>query len=103
MPRDILDLSAPAADERISYGPEPLHFGDLRMPAGRGPHPLLIFIHGGFWRARHTLEYAGHLCAALAQDGTATWNIEYRRVGDEGGGWPAILNDVLRATQCVQH
>src|SRR5690242_13594408 len=101
MPRDILELPAPAADDRIAYSTEPLHFGDVRIPRGRGPHPILIFIHGGFWRARYALDYAGHLCAALADAGVATWNLEYRRVGDPGGGWPGTLNDVLRGTQFV--
>lgn len=102
MPRDILELTAPAADERIYYGPEPLQFGDLRLPAGAGPYPVLIFIHGGFWRARYTLDHAGHLCAALAQEGIATWNLEYRRVGDAGGGWSGTLDDVLRGTRFIE-
>ena len=96
MPRDILELPPPAADQRIRYGPDGLHFADLRLPAGDGPHPLLIFIHGGFWRSRYNLEYAGHICAALAAVGWASWNLEYRRGGDPGGGWPGTCDDVLQ-------
>jgi acetyl esterase/lipase len=51
-------------------------------------------IHGGFWRARYDLAHAGHLCAALTAKGLATWNLEYRRVGNEGGGWPGTLEDI---------
>jgi acetyl esterase/lipase len=54
-------------------------------------------IHGGFWRQRRTLTYAGHLCIALGAEGFATANIEYRRTGEEGGGWPGTFEDVKRA------
>ncbi len=94
---DILDLPPPPADVRIPYGPDPFNFGDLRMPGGAGPHPIVVFIHGGFWRARYDLEHTGHLCAALTRNGFATWNIEYRRLGNPGGGWPGTLLDVAAA------
>lgn len=102
MPRDILDLPAPAAGARISYGPDPLHFGDLRLPSTAGPFPLLIFLHGGFWRPRYGLEYAGHFCDALRYAGVATWNVEYRRAGQPGGGWPGTLDDVLLGVRFVE-
>jgi acetyl esterase/lipase len=70
-------------------------FGDLRLPPGRGPHPAIIFIHGGFWRNRYGLDYTGHLCASLANDGVASWSIEYSRVGDPEGGWPGTAYDAL--------
>jgi acetyl esterase/lipase len=94
---DILDLPPPRADARISYGPDPLHFGDLRLPVGRRPHPVAVVIHGGFWRAKYDLQHIGHLCAALANEGVATWSIEYRRMGDPGGGWTGTFADVARA------
>jgi len=91
---DILTLPAPPPDARLQYGPDPNQFGELRLPRSKGPHPVLAFVHGGFWRARYDLKHAGHLCAALADAGVATWNIEYRRVGNPGGGWPATFEDV---------
>jgi acetyl esterase/lipase len=51
-------------------------------------------IHGGYWRARYDLLHASHLCAALARAGISTANLEYRRVGEEGGGWPGTFQDV---------
>ncbi len=80
---------------RLFYGVDPNHFGDLYLPAGPEPHPLLIFLHGGYWRARYDLEHARPLCQALAQAGMAVWNLEYRRVGNAGGGWPGTFADVL--------
>lgn len=92
----------PAADARLAYGPEPLQFGDLRLPAGDGPHPLLVVVHGGYWKAVYNLIHTGHLCRALAEAGIATWNVEYRRVGDVGGGWPGTLDDVRRSLEFVE-
>lgn len=98
MSREILDLPAPPADVRIAYGPGEHHFADLRMPATPPPHPVVIAIHGGFWRSHRTLDYFGHVCEALRRAGVATWNIEYRRIGQEGGGYPGTLDDVAAAS-----
>ena len=102
MSESILSQAAPPADARIAYGPDPLHFGDLRLPSGAGPHPVVVVVHGGFWRARYDLEHIGHVCAALTRCGLATWNIEYRRIGDSGGGWPGTFHDVARAADYVR-
>ena len=96
-PQSILDLPAPAADAKISYGSDPNQFGEIRMPKSKGPFPLLMNIHGGFWRAKYDLTHAGHLCAALTAKGIATWNLEYRRVGNAGGGWPGTFDDIRSA------
>jgi acetyl esterase/lipase len=87
----------PLAGIRIPYGAAPEQFGDLRVPGGPGPHPVVVVVHGGWWRALYDLEYAGHLATALTADGFASWNIEYRRVGSPGGGYPATLYDVSAA------
>ena len=94
---DILDVMPHRADIRIPYGPAPSNFGDLRLPKQAGPHPVVVVIHGGFWRALYDLEHIGFLCAALTHHGMATWNIEYRRLGNPGGGWPGTFLDVAAA------
>jgi len=96
MGREILTLPPPPYDHRISYGDDPFQFGYLRLPKSQGPHPVAIVIHGGFWRAAFDLEHSGHLCGALTQAGIATWSLEYRRIGNAGGGWPGTCEDVLR-------
>ena len=80
----------------MHYGSGELQFGDLRVPAPRAGElaPVVVFLHGGWWRAQYGLEYGGHLCAALKADGVATWSLEYRRVGNAGGGFPGTLEDV---------
>jgi acetyl esterase/lipase len=95
---DRIFSAAPPADARIANGSDPLQFGDLRLPAGEGPHAVAVVVHGGFWRSKYDLEHIGHLCAALTAAGIATWNVEYRRLGDEGGGWPNTMLDVGAAT-----
>jgi len=96
---DILSLPPPRADARVVYGGDGNQFLDLRLPKGKGPHGLAISIHGGYWRAKYDLGYMGHLCAALMAKGVATANLEYRRVGNAGGGWPGTFADVRAAYQ----
>jgi acetyl esterase/lipase len=94
---DVLRLKARPADARIEYGPGPQQFGELWIPAARGPHPVAIVIHGGCWQAEYGEAHIRPVCAALAKAGVAAWCVEYRRVGDEGGGWPGTFEDVARA------
>ena len=94
--QDILKLAPPKANARIPYGKGPQQFGDLFLPGVRGPVPAVIFIHGGFWRNAYSLDHAGHLCAALARAGAAVWNLEYRRLGDPGGEWTGMSDDIVR-------
>jgi acetyl esterase/lipase len=97
MSEDILTLPPPTADARLPYGSDPNQFLDLRLPKNKGPFPLVINIHGGFWRAKYNLDHAGHLCAALTAKGLATANLEYRRVGNDGGAWPGTFADIRSA------
>jgi len=95
----ILHWASLPADERLAYGSDPNQFGDLRLPkaATAKPRVVVMNIHGGYWRADYGLAHAGPSCAALTQQGIATWNVEYRRIGNEGGGWPGSFEDVVRA------
>lgn len=83
----------------VSYGGQSSQFAHLRVPDGPGPHPVVVLLHGGFWRkswgSYRSLEYAGR---ALREAGIASYNIEYRRIGEPGGGWPGTIQDVARAT-----
>ena len=105
-PLELLKQPVPPANDRIEYGADPLQFGELRLPAGRGPFPVAILVHGGCWsiklpdlpEAATSLELLRPIGAALAETGIATWNIEYRRLGNPGGGWPGTYQDLGRAT-----
>jgi acetyl esterase/lipase len=93
----LRDSPPPAADARLVYGPEPLQFGDLRRASG--DDALVVVLHGGAWKATYNLIHLAHLCIALRESGLSTFNVEYRRVGDPGGGWPGSLGDVLLAVE----
>jgi len=62
---------------------------------------MIVMIHGGFWRSRYDLSHAGHFCAALTAAGFPTANIEYRRTGEPGGGWPGTFEDLRSAFRYV--
>ena len=88
--------------KRIQYGEEANQFGDLRIPEGEGPFSVAIVIHGGFWKAHFELEHMNAFVNALTENGIATWNIEYRRVGQEDGGWPNTFLDSAKAADFVR-
>ncbi|HVO99172.1 MAG TPA: alpha/beta hydrolase [Bryobacteraceae bacterium] len=100
-PDDLLKLPVPDAT-RIAYGTAALQFGELRVPSGRGPHPVVILVHGGCWVAKLgklderavALDLVRPIAADLTASGFATWNLEYRRLGNEGGGWPGTFQDI---------
>jgi len=92
---DLLARPRPAATQRVHYGDAPSQFADLWLPSGDGPHPVVVMIHGGCWRA----DLPGIDLMALAADdlrqhGVAVWSIEYRRIGEPGGGYPGSFQDV---------
>ncbi|SDX49527.1 Acetyl esterase/lipase [Marininema mesophilum] len=82
---------------RLPYGDHPSQFGVLRIPKSFGRSPIIIMIHGGFWQSKYGLELTDPLAIALTRRGYATWNIEYRRVGESGGGWTGTFDDVIDA------
>ena len=81
---EIGSLAAGPPDQKVAYGAAPQQFGNLRIPKGRGLHPVVIFIHGGCWLSQYDISHAGSIEQALADSGYAVWSIEYRRVGDAG-------------------
>jgi acetyl esterase/lipase len=102
MPEQILSLASPPADLRVAYGKESSQFIDFRFPASDAGTALVIMVHGGFWRQKYDLAHAGHLCAAVTACGLTTANIEYRRVGEPGGGWPGTFEDVPAALRTAR-
>ncbi len=94
--RQVLTADPIPADHRIPYGDHPMQFGDLRIPEGEGPWPFVILIHGGCWQDIADLQYLDRAAEAITAMGAVTWNIEFRPVNVEGGGWPGTFLDVAR-------
>ncbi|MDX1646742.1 MAG: alpha/beta hydrolase [Longimicrobiales bacterium] len=100
---DLQALPDAPPDHTISYGPADQNFGHLYLPDGPGPHPVVAFIHGGCFLSAFDITHTASLSRAVADAGYAVWSVEYRRVGDEGGGWPNTFDDVGRAVDHLRH
>jgi len=99
--REVLSRRAPPPDLRLRYGHGPDHLVDVRLPRAPGPRPLIMVIHGGFWRVEYDRGHTASLCAALAAQGYVAVSIEYRRVGRGNSGWPATFDDVATAVDAL--
>ncbi|MEJ7797131.1 MAG: alpha/beta hydrolase [Solirubrobacteraceae bacterium] len=85
------------APSRHHYGPHPHQVCDLHVPVSGGPHPVAVVLHGGYWQSPYTKLIMRPLCLDLARRGYAAYNVEYRRLGRDGGGWPQTFDDVAAA------
>jgi acetyl esterase/lipase len=111
---DVLSRPAPPPDLVLAYGAGPEHVADVRLPrrpagwppgGAQGtaprPAPLVMFLHGGFWRSAFDRAHTGPLATALAAAGFAVCVPEFRRTGQRGGGWPGTFDDVATAVDVL--
>ncbi|MFE2544961.1 alpha/beta hydrolase family protein [Actinacidiphila glaucinigra] len=87
----------------IAYGSEPAQVGELYLPEGDGPFPVVVLVHGGWWTAMFDRRQVVPLAEDLVSRGFAVWNVEYRRIGEGGGGWPGTFDDMAAAVDAVAH
>ena len=92
-----LDASPPIVR---GSGDHPDRVGDLRLPEGDGPHPVVVLLHGGFWREQYTRDSLDSLAVDLTARGVATWNVEYRRIPPIGA-WRTTIGDAADAIDAV--
>jgi acetyl esterase/lipase len=78
---------------QVAYGDEPDQVAEIVAPPGGGARPLVIVVHGGFWRSIYDRGHTAGQCIGLARAGYVAVALEYRRVGN-GGGWPTTFRDV---------
>jgi acetyl esterase/lipase len=101
--KELLARPRHAPDQKIAYGKDQLQYGDLYLPKGDGPHPVVVLIHGGCWLAELPgPELMDPMAAALQAGGFAVWNIEYRRIGHGGGGYPGTFTDAGKAIDALR-
>jgi len=100
---DLLARPRPDATEHVHYGDAPSQFADLWLPNGSGLHPVLVLMHGGCWRSDLPgLELMAYAAEDFRQHGIAVWNVEYRRIGEPGGGYPGSFEDIANAVDWLR-
>ncbi len=91
------------AQTKISYGLDPLQYGELYLPAGDGPFPVVTFLHGGCWRSSEGMinSYRA-MSKAMTEHGIAAWNLQYRGATSPGGGWPGTWQDIANGFDALK-
>src|SRR5688500_11452462 len=100
---DLLERPRPEPDHVIRYGDQALQVVDLWLPAGEGPHPTVLMVHGGCWQSdiadRRIMNW---IADDLRRRGVAVWNIDYRGVDRDGGGYPGTFLDAAAAADALR-
>jgi len=100
---DLLERARPQPDATIPYGEAALQVADLWLPAGPGPHPVVLMVHGGCWQTeiadRRIMNW---IADDLKRRGIAVWNIDYRGVDRPGGGYPGTFLDAAAAADTLR-
>lgn len=88
---------------KLAYGERNSQFGHVYLPTSPAENgvPVIVLVHGGYWSTEFGLTIETAIARDLAARGAVVWNIEYRRVGEEGGGWPRTGNDVVAAISAL--
>jgi acetyl esterase/lipase len=84
---------------RIAYGTAPAQVVELFLPKeGKAAFPVVVLVHGGCYLAEYEgLAQTSGLAADLATRGYAVWNVEYRKLGEAGAGYPGVYLDIADA------
>jgi acetyl esterase/lipase len=100
---DLLERPRPEPSATISYGSDQMQKVDLWLPEGPGPHPTVLMVHGGCWQTeiadRRIMDWAA---GDLRDRGIAVWNIDYRGVDRDGGGYPGTFEDAAAAADALR-
>lgn len=95
---DLTKRPRPSPDATVSYGPDAMQKVDVWLPRGAGPFPTVLMVHGGCWTtAIADRKLMNWVADDLRRSGVAVWNIDYRGVDRQGGGYPGTFSDVAKA------
>lgn len=100
---DLLERERPEPAATIPYGDQAMQKVDLWLPKGAGPHPTVLMVHGGCWQTevadRRIMSW---IADDLRKRGIAVWNIDYRGVDRQGGGYPGTFLDAGMAADALR-
>ena len=100
---DLLARARPQPTATVRYGPAALQVADVWVPDGPGPHPTVLIVHGGCWQSeiadRRIMNW---IAGDLRGRGIAVWNIDYRGVDRDGGGYPGTFLDAAAAADALR-
>jgi len=100
---EYMALSGPEPTAHIAYGNAPSQYAELFQPAGDGPFPVVVLLHGGCWiREFEGIRQFRKMSGALAAQGISVWNVEYRRADEAGGGYPGMYLDMIAALDALK-
>jgi acetyl esterase/lipase len=77
-------------------------YGDLYLPMSAGPHPGMLFIHGGGFRGGSKAGYGTTWGPYLAERGYVVFAIDYRLATANQTMWPQALLDCKAALQYLR-
>lgn len=99
---DVLAVPFAKPEQRVAYGESPLQFVEHWQTPKHSPStPIILSIHGGCWLSAYSIEHTYAMNSALRDAGFDVWSVEYRRVGDTGGGWPGSFADIQQSLLAV--
>lgn len=91
------------AQTKIPYGQDPMQYGELYLPAGDGPFPVVTFLHAGCWRSSEGMMNSYRsMSKTMTEHGIAAWNMQYRGATSPGGGWPGTWRDIGNGFDALQ-
>lgn len=103
---EVIKLDYRQPTSRMSYGDDESQFIEAWASNNRTEvHPRaagLLLVHGGCWLKDYGVDHVRPLASALADHGYNVFAVEYRRTGQDGGGWPGSLTDVNAAMKKVR-